>query len=80
MSTIDVVLQTSLCISSAAAIFLVGRKNPKTARWGFAVGLISQPFWFVCTYRAQQYGIFVLTFWYTYSWASGIWNKWGVKS
>lgn len=36
------------------------------------VHLWSQPFWFYATWKAEQWGIFALCFFYTYSWARGL--------
>ncbi|MCK5600499.1 hypothetical protein KAR91_01450 [Candidatus Pacearchaeota archaeon] len=67
--------QVGLLLFGAAAIYLVGLEpsNPYQ-KWGYVVGLISQPFWLYATYRDEQWGIFYLSIFYTYSWSAGIYN------
>lgn len=61
-----------------SAMFLVGRTGPER-KWGFILGLLSQPFWFYTSYKHQQWGMFFLTFAYTITWILGIYNEWVVK-
>jgi hypothetical protein len=67
--------QWAILILGGLAIWLLSRKE-KWSRWGFIVGLISQPFWLYETFTKAQSGMFVLSLWYTYSWLHGIWNYW----
>ena len=71
LQTLDYVAQFGLGIVGASAIFLVSRDN----RWGFVLGLLSQPFWFMTAFINEQWGIGVLSIFYTYSWWSGVYNK-----
>mgnify|MGYP000957940966 CR=1 FL=1 len=57
------------------AIWLVGRKE-KWKRWGYIFGLCGQPFWMYQFITHQQWGMFLMTAFYTYSWAMGIYNYW----
>ncbi len=41
-------------------------------RWAPVVGLASQPFWIVETYRRDQLGMFVLSIVFCVPWAIGI--------
>ena len=70
--------QIGIAIFGAAAIYLVSRKDHKK-RWGYILGLMAQPFWLYSSWKAQQWGIFLLSFWYAYSWANGIYNYWVKK-
>lgn len=67
--------QILIGILGVTAILLVGRKD-KWQRWGYIVGLIGQPFWFYSAYANEQWGIFVLSLFYTYSWGQGVYNYW----
>ena len=67
--------QVIIVIFGAAAIFLVGRKE-KWSRWGYIMGMLSQPFWLIESFKNEQWGFFILSIWYTYSWGQGIWNYW----
>ena len=68
--------QVGIMLFGCSAVWLVGQKG-KLQRWGYIVGLCSQPFWFFSTWQAQQWGIFALCFWYTYAWGQGAYNHWG---
>lgn len=65
--TLDTIAQAGVFVSGVTAILLVARKN----KWGFVVGLISQPFWFYTTYYHKQWGIFALNFAYLGTWLYG---------
>jgi nicotinamide riboside transporter PnuC len=68
--TLDEIAQVGLTLFSVAAIFLVAKKN----KWGFVIGLLSEPFWFITSYLNKQWGIFILTCVYTVTWAYGIYE------
>jgi len=70
---LDHVLQALLLVTSAAAIWLVAQTPPLQA-WGYVVGLASQPFWLAATWRARQWGMFLLAFFYIGAWTTGIVN------
>lgn len=67
---LDVLCQVMIFVLGVMATFLVARKN----KWGFVLGLLSQPFWYITTYAHGQWGIFFLSLAYTFSWAYGCWN------
>ena len=73
------IIQAAILILSGAAIWLVGRKDGRVRRWGYVVGLISQPFWIVATIQAGQPGMFLLSVFYCGAWADGIYNHWRIK-
>ena len=68
--------QVGLLLFGAAAIYLVGLDptNP-LQRYGFIVGLISQPFWLRSSFKSRQIGVFCLSIFYTYAWIVGIINN-----
>ncbi|HEY7824403.1 MAG TPA: hypothetical protein VIG24_16290 [Acidimicrobiia bacterium] len=65
-----------IAIFGVSAILLVNQHSPKLRRWGPIMGMLSQPAWFYATWKAEQYGIFILSFIYAYSWGMGIYNCW----
>jgi len=71
----DIISQIMIMICGASAIWLVGRKE-YWKRWGYVIGLIGQPFWFYTTIVNEQWGIFLMTLFYTYSWGQGLYNYW----
>ena len=67
--------QVGLLLFGAAAIYLVGLEpNNPYQKWGYVVGLISQPFWLYSSFKMRNWGIFYLSIFYTYSWGVGIVN------
>lgn len=74
MHTLEIIAQIGIALFGLLAIFLVARKN----KWGFVLGLISVPFWFVTAIINGQWGIFLLNIAYTASWIYGVW-RWFYK-
>lgn len=66
-------VQALLLVLSAGAITLLALPAPYQ-RWGYVVGLASQPLWLVATWRARQWGMFALALWYVGAWSVGISN------
>jgi len=67
------VIQIIILILSAASIWLVTREED-WKKYGYIIGLLSQPFWAYSSFVNEQWGIFALTLFYTYSWSQGIYN------
>jgi hypothetical protein len=74
----DNLLQALMFVTGAVAIVLAA-KPPPLARWGWLIGLLSQPLWLYSTYRAGQWGMFLVAIAYTYGWGEGAWREWGGK-
>jgi len=72
---LDIICQIFISIFGVLAIFLVARGN----RWGFVVGLVQQPFWYITTYLNQQWGIFFLSIVYTLTWVYGVYKNFSIK-
>jgi hypothetical protein len=70
----DIVLQIAIAVLSFAAIAMVASTGP-LHRWGFVIGLISQPLWLLATWRARQWGMLVLSVFYFVVWIQGIANR-----
>ena len=69
------IAQIGIVVFGCAAIWFIGRREA-WRRWGFILGLCSQPFWFWTAYEHRQWGVGVLAVFYTYAWAQGVWNYW----
>lgn len=54
----------------SVGFFLISTRHPI----GFVFVLLTEPFWFISTYRARQWGMFFLTTLYTISCGIGIYN------
>lgn len=68
--------QVFIGLFGVTAIFLSQQKNTKYKKYACIAGLLSQPFWFYAAYQAEQWGIFALSFLYTYAWLVGLKNNW----
>lgn len=68
--------QTMIAIFGVTAVWLTQQGRQEWKRYACVLGLIGQPFWFYATFKAEQWGIFALSFCYTYSWGLGFWNNW----
>ena len=75
--SMDVISQIGIGVFGCSAVWLVGRRE-KWRRWGYVMGLVGQPFWIYTTIQHGQWGILVLSAWYTYSWAAGLRNHWAM--
>lgn len=64
-----------ILVSGAASIWMVNQRG-KIKKWASIVGLIAQPFWFYTSFTHHQWGIFILVFFYTFSWLQGFYNSW----
>lgn len=71
---IDSHLQIWIAVLSIAAAYMIAGTGP-WQRWGFVVGLASQPLWFAAAWRARQYGILLVAVFYTGAWLQGIFNR-----
>jgi len=71
----DSISQIAIIIFGISSIILVARKN----KWGFVLGLLAQPFWFITSYINKQWGVFLVAFVYSITWAYGIY-EWFYKN
>jgi len=67
--------QIGIMVFGSSAIWFVGRKE-SWKRWGYILGMCGQPFWIYSSIANEQWGIFAMTLFYTYSWGQGIYNYW----
>jgi len=66
----DKISQIGIAIFGISAIILVAKKN----KWGFVLGLLSQPFWLITSFINKQWGVFLLSIFYVGSWILGIYE------
>jgi len=71
----ETISQIMLFISGASAIWFLSRTE-EWKRWGFIIGIFGQPFWLYSAIHNKQFGIVILTIFYTYSFAQGIYFYW----
>ena len=71
-------VQIMIFVLGSLAIWLIARTD-KWSKYGYVLGLCSQPFWFYIGICEKQWGIVAVGCVYTYSWCLGIYNNWSKK-
>ena len=71
--------QIGIAFTGVTAIWLTQQHREEWKKYACLLGMAGQPFWFYSSYVAEQWGIFVLCFFYAYSWGIGIKNNWFKK-
>jgi len=68
--------QIAIALTGVVAIWLSQDERKSFRRYSSVFGLVGQPFWFYSAYMAEQWGIFILCFFYTYAWFKGFKTHW----
>ena len=68
--------QIMIALTGVIAIWLSQDLKESRRKWASVFGLVGQPFWFYAAWTAEQWGIFVLCFAYTWAWYKGFRNYW----
>ena len=68
--------QALIAITGLTAIYLTQQSREAWKKYACLFGLAGQPFWFYSAYTAEQWGIFILCFGYTFCWLQGLNNNW----
>ncbi|MFH1175625.1 MAG: hypothetical protein V1698_02795 [bacterium] len=71
---LDKICQIIILLLAPIAILLISKK----IKWGFVVGMASQPFWIATSYLNKQWGVFAVSLLYLFVWANGIY-EWFLK-
>jgi len=71
--------QTFIAITELIAIWLIQEKRQEYKKWASIFGLLGQPFWFYASYNDQQWGAFVLCFFFTAAWIKSLKQCWFTK-
>jgi hypothetical protein len=66
----EFVSQSAIFMGPVGAILL-----GSGSRWGFVVGLATQPFWFYTSLRHRRWGIFIASMFYASGWVLGIYRN-----
>ena len=67
---LDTISQVMIAVFGITSITLVAKKN----KWGFAIGLAAQPFYYITSIVNHQWGLLIATTGYTISWIYGIYE------
>ena len=73
---IDWVAQMVIVVTGPLAVWITQQKNESLKKYACLFGMAAQPFWLYATFTAGQWGIFIVSFVYTYSWWLGIRQHW----
>ncbi len=68
--------QIAIAITGILAIWLSQDQRIQRRKYACWFGLAGQPFWFYVSYQQEQWGIFALTFFYTFAWLKGLKCNW----
>ena len=68
--------QIIIAITGVFAIWLSQDADQNRRKYAPIIGLIGQPFWFYSSYASEQWGIFVLSFFFTAAWYRGYRTYW----
>ena len=67
--------QIVIMFTGVVAVYLTQQSDVTWKKYACLFGLVAQPFWAYSAYTAGQWGILVMTGFYTYSWALGVYNN-----
>jgi hypothetical protein len=70
------ITQFCILVFGLAAIYLTQQKNENLKKYACIFGLLSQPFFIYSTISSEQWGMFVLSVFYTFAWMIGFNNYW----
>lgn len=68
--------QLVIAVCGVGSIFLSQSREAGPRRYACLVGIVAQPFWMYATWTAGQWGLLLLTGFYTLAWCKGIWTHW----
>jgi hypothetical protein len=71
-----VIEQVGIAVTGVTAIFLTQSKSGEARRYACLFGLAGQPFWIWSAWSASQWGVLLLTAFYTVAWTKGVWVHW----
>lgn len=75
---IDFFVQAMIVLLGGATIALLASKLGRVRRWGYVVGLASEPFWIYAALVAGQWGILLVALWWAWFYYVGAVNNWDV--
>ena len=68
--------QIFIAVTELIAIWLIQDKRIEYRKYACVFGLIGQPFWFYASYMADQWGSFILCFFFTAAWLKALKEYW----
>lgn len=68
--------QIFIFITGISAVWLSQTEKSAIRKYACLFGLAGQPFWFYASYQSSQWGVLVLSVFYTIAWAKGFYLFW----
>ena len=68
--------QWGIAFFGVVAVALSQDHKASRRRYACLFGLAGQPFWFYAAWHSQQWGIGLITVFYTLAWSRGVWFQW----
>lgn len=68
--------QVFIAVTELIAIWLVQDRREEYRKFAPIFGLLGQPFWFFSSFQAQQWGAFILCFFFTAAWIKSLGYYW----
>ncbi len=69
--------QVVIAAIGVTAVALSQSPNKNVSRWACVLGLLGQPAWFYSAMVSKNYGIFIISFLYTWAWGKGFRQNFG---
>lgn len=66
------IIQVYILITSGLMVYYVKSPQVRQRKMGYWVGIIGEPAWVYSTLTNQQYGMFLLSLWYTFNFILGL--------
>lgn len=68
--------QIAIFVTGISAIWLSQDQRTRARKYACIFGLAGQPFWFYSSFQSSQWGIMVLSVFYTIAWGKGFYLYW----
>lgn len=69
---LEQISQIGIISFSGSTIFFLSNEKKKWRKMGYIIGILGEPFWIYTTIHNEQWGIFVLSLWYTLNFCKGL--------
>lgn len=70
------IVQIFIAVTELIAIWLLQDQRKSHRKFAPVFGILGQPFWFYSSYQADQWGAFILCFFFTAAWIKGLKDYW----
>lgn len=74
--TLGIISQLVIMCTGIVAAWLSQDHRYNHRKHACLIALVGQPFWWYSTYIAEQWGIFIMSLFYTFAWMKGTYNYW----